>query len=350
MPIDSSIYNQGNQLDIGGSLERGMRLGDMIKKRRQDNEIKDIMKSGMTQNPDGSMSYDYKKPMSALLEKGYNQEAWDLQEKQNAQQAASLKQQTERSKQTSELLNNTLYNIENAKTPEERQRAYAYGLNQGKAMGLDVSQMSPNFTPEVHSYLKNAAGYATDAKFKQDQQNNDRNYQLQVDKFEFDKTKEKNAKQSGEKLPIDSKKVIETLASKNATKISIKNQIDAVMANWDELPEDQKIAAGRQLLKTLNSTEGADAIGVEEANRLGSKLEYALGNFTNSNPTQFGRDLEGFKQQAMNTSKGIGDAIEANKRQIDSAYGRPPAPQTKKPQTVAQTKAPVLKTSEIEWK
>lgn len=116
------------------------------------------------------------------------------------------------------------------------------------------------------------------------------------------------------------------------------------------MPEDQKIAAGRQLLKTLNSTEGADAIGAEEANRLGSKLEYALGNFTNSNPTQWGRDLEGFKTQAMNTSKSIGDAIEANKGHIDSAYGRqsPKAP-LKKPKDIAQNKAPILKGSQIEW-
>jgi hypothetical protein len=105
-------------------------------------------------------------------------------------------------------------------------------------------------------------------------------------------------------------------------KASIKNQIDAVMGNWDKLSDDQKISQGRQLLKTLNSTEGADAIGAEEAKRLGAKLEFAMGNFLNSNPMQFGRDLPGFAEQARNTSKSIGDAMAANQRMIDEAYGR----------------------------
>lgn len=125
-----------------------------------------------------------------------------------------------------------------------------------------------------------------------------------------------------ESLPLDKKKMIETLATKNASKISIKNQIDAVTNNWDNLTDDQKVAAGRQLLKTLNSTEGADAIGVEEAGRLGGKIEFALGNLFNSNPVQFGRDLEGFKTQAENISKAISTAIKSNQGEIDQAFGR----------------------------
>jgi len=126
------------------------------------------------------------------------------------------------------------------------------------------------------------------------------------------------ARKQGEHLPLEEKKTVENLATKNANKISIKNQIDAVMGRWDSMSDDQKLAAGRQLLKTLNSTEGADAIGAEEANRLGSKLEFAYGNFTNSNTTQFGRDLDGFKQQAMETARNIGTAIDSNKAIVDS--------------------------------
>lgn len=338
--IDTSIYNQGSQLDIGGSLERGMRLGDMIRKRRQDNEIKDIMKSGMTQNPDGSMSYDMKKPMSALMDKGYFQEALDLQDKQSAQQAAQAKMQKEKQERELEEITRAAWSITD-------QNTYSNALKSLSSKGIDVSQMPQEYNPQMVEHYKRQT---LSTKERLDELEKQARLKLDQDRLEIERGKVKNAKQSGENLPIDSKKVIETLATKNASKISIKNQIDAVMSNWDNLQEDQKIAAGRQLLKTLNSTEGADAIGAEEANRLGSKLEYALGNFTNSNPTQFGRDLEGFKQQALNTSKGIGDAIEANKRQIDSAYGRPSAPETKKSQTVAQTKAPVFKTSEIEWK
>lgn len=125
-------------------------------------------------------------------------------------------------------------------------------------------------------------------------------------------------------LAPEDQEVVKDLAKKNASKIAIANQIDAVMKNWDNLSEDQQVAQGRQLLKTLNSTEGTDAIGVEEAKRLGAKLEFALGNFTNDNPTQFGRDLEGFKTQAQDTVAGIRQAITSNQGEIDRRYGRAP--------------------------
>jgi hypothetical protein len=131
---------------------------------------------------------------------------------------------------------------------------------------------------------------------------------------------------TGEKLPIDKKKIVENLATKNANKIAIANQIDSVLSIWDTLDDEQKLAQGRQMLKTLNSPEGADAIGAEEANRLGSKLEFAMGNFTNSNSTQFGRDLEGFKEQAFNTSKGLKGAIQLNQGIIDREIGRDSTP------------------------
>lgn len=129
-----------------------------------------------------------------------------------------------------------------------------------------------------------------------------------------------------DKYTLEEKKTIENLSTKNANKVSIKNQIDAVMGKWDGLSDDQKLAAGRQLLKTLNSTEGADAIGAEEANRLGSFLEFAYGNLTNSNPVQFGRNLQGFAEQARNTSKNIGTAIDSNRdiiKGIDAGRGIP---------------------------
>lgn len=132
------------------------------------------------------------------------------------------------------------------------------------------------------------------------------------------------SKKSGNNLELDQKKLVEGLSTKNANKIAIKNQIDAVMGSWDSLSDDQKVASGRSLLKTLNSTEGADAIGTEEAKRLGSKLEFAMGNLSpfNSNPIQFGRDLKGFKEQAINASKSIGNAVKTNQSIIDKTMGR----------------------------
>lgn len=128
--------------------------------------------------------------------------------------------------------------------------------------------------------------------------------------------------QEFQQLPMEDQEVVKDLSKKNASKIAIVNQIDSVLENWDNLPDDQKLMQGRQLIKVLNSTEGSDAVGAEEAARLGAKLEFAMGNFTNSNPIQFGRDLPGFKSQATTTAKGIRGAIKANEGVIAERYRR----------------------------
>lgn len=132
---------------------------------------------------------------------------------------------------------------------------------------------------------------------------------------------EQDTKNPDKSLSIDKKEVVQDLSKKNASKIAIANQIDAVMSNWDNLDDKMKLTQGRQLIKTLNSPEGADAVGAEEAKRLGSQLEFAYGNFTNSNPTQFGRDLEGFKDNAVQTSLSLKKAIQENQKIVDASYG-----------------------------
>jgi uncharacterized protein (UPF0218 family) len=70
---------------------------------------------------------------------------------------------------------------------------------------------------------------------------------------------------------------------------------------------------------------------VRKLKRLLSKLEFAYGNVTNGNPTQFGRDMEGFKEQAKSTSQAVRNSIKANQAVIDQKYGR-----------AAQAPAPVV--------
>lgn len=150
-----------------------------------------------------------------------------------------------------------------------------------------------------------------------------------ADKLEEDK-RHNRATESNSSAAIDKKTqnmapqdraMVTTLATKNANKLSIASQIKANMSDWDSLPDDQKLARGRQMLKVLNSSEGADAVGTDEAKRLGSKLEFAFGNFTNGNPTQFGRDLEGFKEQALGTMKALQKSIDDNEGQISKITG-----------------------------
>lgn len=126
-------------------------------------------------------------------------------------------------------------------------------------------------------------------------------------------------------MPLENKLVVSGLSQKNAAKISIANQIDSVMGNWDNLSDDQKVVQGGQLLKTLNSPEGADAIGAEEAKRLGGLLQFKVFNVLE--PGSFiGRDLPQFKEQAMGTSKGLKEAISRNQQIIGSLTGRKQTP------------------------
>jgi len=194
--IDSSIYFQQKSADPLGSYAEGMKMGDMIRQQQKQRNIENAFKAGMVQNSDGTYKQDIGITLSKLAEGGHAQEYSSLAQQQREQQAAQLKQQSELNKQTSELINTTLYNIENAKTPEERQNAYTFGLSTGKKMGLDVSSLSPTLTPEVHSYLKNIASYATDAKFKQEQQNNDRNYSLKERELDLKAREDSNKKNS----------------------------------------------------------------------------------------------------------------------------------------------------------
>ena len=68
-------------------------------------------------------------------------------------------------------------------------------------------------------------------------------------------------------------------------------------------------------------TIGVDAIGSEEAQRLGGLLEYKVMNLTQPGP-MFGRDIPGFKEQAMATSKNIRAGVKSNQKIIEDLTGR----------------------------
>lgn len=209
---------------------------------------------------------------------------------------------------------------ESATSKAKKLMAQKYGLQVDPAMsGYDIDQL-------LDAKKMNETSAKAVVDFQNAKKLKDYEHSLDIDKLK--QTYSLDPKKSGavgqfERLAPENQAVITDLAKKNANKIAIANQIEAVMSKWDELPDDQKVAQGRQLIKTLNSTEGADAVGEGEAARLGGKLEFALGNLTNSNPTQFGRDLPGFKIQADDTVKNIRAAVDKNTAKIDELYGRP---------------------------
>ncbi len=357
MPADLSIYQ--NQGGFGEGLQQGVSLARMYqqgKREKKEQEDADKKKAafaeGVTVGPDGQVAIDSNATLGALAKGGFGQEAMAFKKQTESESREAQKAKFESAMQELNVTGQLLGGVRDQATYDNaKTKAIELGL---KGADKHPGAYDPNYVKQLQLMTLTAKDqlgqHMAEQKFDQDEKWKNKDHTIKQEELNIKRDEAKAggkapagyrflpdgsleaipggpASGKGEDLPIDKKKEVETLAGKNASKIAIKNQIDAVMGSWDNLADDQKVAAGRQLLKTLNSSEGADAIGVEEANRLGSKLEFAMGNFTNSNPTQFGRDIEGFKVQAMNTSKAIERAIKSNQQVIDKNLGRNSGPQ-----------------------
>jgi hypothetical protein len=123
-------------------------------------------------------------------------------------------------------------------------------------------------------------------------------------------------------LPDDKKRQIADLSSTVAKKKSIANQIKASIDKFDSAQtEDEKVQIGQEMLKVLNSTEGADAIGKDEAERLGGLLKFKMLNFTNPGSV-FGRDLDMFSKNAHSKIDAVNQAAASDQAEIDRLYNR----------------------------
>lgn len=335
MVLDPRIILQGQAPQFDSPVDvasKAMNLKRLATQNQLDDQqmaeaqgMRDAFKNHTSIGPDGKVSMN-RPGILAELAKVNPQKALETEKSFGELDAAEQKRKLETVTNNIKLTGQLLGTVQD-------QASYDRAMAEATRLGLpNVETMPRAYDP---SYVRQMQVRALDTEKQLDQIWKQKEFGLKQEELSIKRQESKSKNSNGEKLPIDKKKVVETLASKNANKLSIANQIDAVMGGWDKLSEDQKVTQGRMLLKTLNSPEGADAIGTEEANRLGSKLEFALGNFTNSNPTQFGRDLDGFKAQAINASKFIKQGVKSNKSEIDQAMGRQ-TPQSSKPTTVVQ--------------
>lgn len=154
--------------------------------------------------------------------------------------------------------------------------------------------------------------------------------ELLRDRFAFDQRKHKDdtnleyaklgSKNSIDKFPIENKEQITKLAGANATKVGIATQIDSTVKMLDDpkLDQDQKLMQARQMIKVLNSTQGQDAVGAEEAKRLASMLEFRMmPNFTEPGAFLGRSDISEFSTQAKLTSRGLKDSLSENQKIIE---------------------------------
>lgn len=132
-------------------------------------------------------------------------------------------------------------------------------------------------------------------------------------------------------IPIDVKSEVTALSSKNASKVAIANQIGSYLEQFRAAKsEDDKVRIGGQMLKVLNSPEGADAVGSEEAKRLGDALEFNIFDVKaglGAKPGKLvGRDLKGFERQAEATYNAIRGSVDQNRAEVDRLMGRQEPP------------------------
>lgn len=134
------------------------------------------------------------------------------------------------------------------------------------------------------------------------------------------------SKMTFEALPKESQVQIEKISGDTGTKKTIRNSLSAGLSKLNDpnLNDEQKLVLGRQMIKTLNSQQGQDAVGAEEAKRLSSLLEFHFFNFTAPGPV-FGRaPIKDFASQVENTISSLDEASAANEQTVAGLYGRSP--------------------------
>jgi hypothetical protein len=143
------------------------------------------------------------------------------------------------------------------------------------------------------------------------------------------------------KLAPGDKVIVDDLARGFAgqTKVAIGLETLLKQLKDPKISSSQKIQAGLDSLKLLNSSEGKDAVGVEEAARVGRLLQFnILPNLTKPGPA-FGRDLKEFESQVANSAKRARNRAAATQGEIDvimSKYGVP----GEKPKAAAPAPSP----------
>lgn len=333
--VDAGILGGINQGNVLNSLQQGQQMQrGMVQDQRATRDdqrqqafhgaLDQIIRSGVDyKTPDGQQ-----KLLQGLASQGFGAEAMELAQKfpkpaTKTYQAVEtsggiIPFDTETGKSGDPLAANgqPLIGKATANTNLLAQKAAAQQAFEEKKL---ASQDRHNREMERNGYLsatKVPAGLAKDAEFKA--------------------------------LPMESQEIVKDLSRKNAQKLSIANQISGDLKqyrlargmdeNGNPIPgakvdNDRALKIANGMVKTLNSKEGADAVGTEEAGRLATAIQFQVNPLNLKGGQRIGRDFEAFDQQIGDTYTGITNGIAANRAEIDRAYGR-------QPQAPAQPNAP----------
>lgn len=107
-----------------------------------------------------------------------------------------------------------------------------------------------------------------------------------------------------------------------ATSLGVSNMIKAEAAKVQQFLDQgntgQAVAAAKNMVKTLNSTFGPDATGVEEVNRLAARLNNLRGDFLGDN-YGIGPDIKGFVTQALGKAESVSQGAAENFKMAEQA-------------------------------
>jgi hypothetical protein len=200
--LDGSFYLQSQAPDIGQGIERGMRLGDMMKERRakdlemqKQSDIKEAYNSAYDVKEDGSKVFNPMKLGDLVRQKGYGQDAFKIEQDVRTQQAANLKSDLENQYNESSYVYSLLNGVND-------QASFDAAKAQAKAKGIQgVDQIGNIYDPKFVESLKGQYGKASMTYEKQledsrkreamAEQRADRSFdrQLQMGKLDLDRKK-----------------------------------------------------------------------------------------------------------------------------------------------------------------
>lgn len=178
----------------------------------------------------------------------------------------------------------------------------------GEWVNMDPSEFSPKLKAEIG--LKEAQTDATKKRID-----------IAEQKLKISKSKPVSNDEL-KLLPEDRREYVKTLTRGNAEKVSIFSNIEANLKKLRDPKIDGKVRKqlASQMIKTINSIQGRDAVGSEEAQRIGTFLEtHTLDPFS-VRGTSIGQDLERFIEQADITGQTIADTVDSNNLLIDEEF------------------------------
>lgn len=260
----------------------------------------------------------------AEIASGFGKGLDSFNQGQNQQRAQSLQDEASKRQQAIQA-----FEIE-SKLSEQTGQAVPQGTGAAVLNGMPVDFSALKAMPKTAKAEAEARKVEREnLKFQQEQEETEyKRNQRTLPVSQRDSFQEKaalNVIKTQNKPTTDSRlaqKQMEKLGVGNAGLYNVKSAMDEALKILEDksISEDQKIKTGQSLFKLLNSAEGSDAVGAEEAKRLGSYLEYNLGNFTQ--PGAFvGRDLGGFTDQVRNYSTLLGGRMQKNEEGINTLRG-----------------------------